>query len=446
MFKKVILKNYKSFESLEVDFTGVNKQPKKSVFIYGENGSGKSNIISAFSFLKTTFHTLKVLDIIDKLLNDKKSDDIDIRAFLEYKQRGLTNLLKDVKMINSTGNIELVYEFTVNNNDGIYKMVFNDNEIIEEELKFVLEKNLTTLFKIDDNVNINPKLIKDIKYLNELKTNIKKYFGKHTFMSIIYDELSKNNSTFMKEKINNRFNDVIHEFMDFSVLCNFSDGQEGHINQSKIFLKSLDKGTIGLNEIDILRASEEVLDDFFTSLYSDIKKVYYELKEEKNTIKYKLYFKKKISGETRNIPYDLESTGTIKILEIFTYLFKVLQGKTVLIDEIDSGIHDLLIVYLIKNVKREMSGQLIVTTHNTTLLKNLNPEDVYVLNIDSGGYKEINAINKYGDRIQKNHNLTDRYLGGIYGGVPIPGYLDLNGLVKRIEGKLGDDDGKKIHA
>ena len=51
MFTKIKLKNFRSFGEIEFDLTSKSGTPKNFAVIFGENGAGKSNLISAFGFL-----------------------------------------------------------------------------------------------------------------------------------------------------------------------------------------------------------------------------------------------------------------------------------------------------------------------------------------------------------------------------------------------------------
>ena len=64
MFTYVKLKNYKSLVDFEVDLTDSKNNPKKMVVIYGENGTGKTNFINAFSTLSETINTKIYKNII----------------------------------------------------------------------------------------------------------------------------------------------------------------------------------------------------------------------------------------------------------------------------------------------------------------------------------------------------------------------------------------------
>ena len=98
--------------------------------------------------------------------------------------------------------------------------------------------------------------------------------------------------------------------------------------------------------------------------------------------------------------------------------------ETVIIDEIDNGIHDLLMKNIIMSIKDEINGQLIITTHNTLLLEILPKECIYILSTDYEGNKNINTIKEYGIKIQKNHNARDLYFKGLFGGIPTTSYVD----------------------
>ena len=73
---------------------------------------------------------------------------------------------------------------------------------------------------------------------------------------------------------------------------------------------------------------------------------------------------------------------------------------------------------IIMSIKDEITGQLIITTHNTLLLEILPKEYIYILSTDYEGNKTINSIKDYEIKVQKNNNARDLYLKGIFGGIP----------------------------
>ena len=110
-----------------------------------------------------------------------------------------------------------------------------------------------------------------------------------------------------------------------------------------------------------------------------------------------------------------------------------MAGKTVFIDEIDSGIHDLLMKKVVEALEESINGQCIVTTHNTLLLELLPQKYIYIISSNIDGQKSINCISEYSLRTQQNNNMRNKYLRGDYEGVPYPGVIDFSDFLDEIE-------------
>ena len=56
------------------------------------------------------------------------------------------------------------------------------------------------------------------------------------------------------------------------------------------------------------------------------------------------------------------------------------EGSTAIIDELDTGIHELLVKSLVTSLYNNIKGQLIMTTHNTLLMESnlLQPKKSHV--------------------------------------------------------------------
>lgn len=70
MISYIKLKNFKSFSDVQLDLRGAHGFPKKVALIYGENGSGKSNLMLAPLFVSQTFETMRKddkLPVLDDL-------------------------------------------------------------------------------------------------------------------------------------------------------------------------------------------------------------------------------------------------------------------------------------------------------------------------------------------------------------------------------------------
>ena len=115
------------------------------------------------------------------------------------------------------------------------------------------------------------------------------------------------------------------------------------------------------------------------------------------------------------------------------YLISACEGQTVIIDELDTGIHDLLVKNLLECIIKYVKGQLIITTHNTMLIDSSIPnEDIYIFNADSKAFKELIAITDFDGRIHKNNSPMKKYLHGLYGGIPMFTDIDFDEILENL--------------
>ncbi|HEL9639729.1 TPA: ATP-binding protein, partial [Streptococcus suis] len=163
---------------------------------------------------------------------------------------------------------------------------------------------------------------------------------------------------------------------------------------------------------DKLLQTEEIIYNYFSAMYADIKDVRYVLDEESESIKYELIIYKNIGGELTEVPISLESNGTKKLLELLTVFLWAVDGRICVVDEIDTGIHDILMNNVLKSLSDCISGQLIFTTHDTALLKELLPSSAYFMSIDVNGNKEIRSGNFGDKKVSPNNNMEKMYLEG----------------------------------
>lgn len=117
---------------------------------------------------------------------------------------------------------------------------------------------------------------------------------------------------------------------------------------------------------------------------------------------------------------ETQSSGTLRLLTLVPAIYSAIkEGKTVVIDEIDNGIHPNLIKGLIKYFgKVDSNGQLIFTTHQTKLLNQqelLRPDEVWIMD-KKDGVTRMYSLNDF--KIHKTLSLENGYLDGRFGGTP----------------------------
>lgn len=87
------------------------------------------------------------------------------------------------------------------------------------------------------------------------------------------------------------------------------------------------------------------------------------------------------------------------------------------------------------NVLRSLSdcvnGQLIFTTHDTALLKEILPSSAYFITVDVRGNKKIRSGNETDKKVGVNNNMEKLYLEGFFKAVPEPFDMDFNELFSK---------------
>ena len=442
MFTYVELENFKSFGKIKFDFKKTKNEFKKFVAIYGENGSGKSNFVSTIELLSQLLTSFSNRDYRLRQIQSMANDETQKQELVNQIISGKINIgdvyvnLKKYRMLNCSEPTKITYGFLINGIEGYYSISFNDDYIINEELYYMNSKQRGVLFNIskEDNikVKISPTLFNDDKFEKELNNQIEMFWGKYTFLSILLGEKKDKNIEYINNTISHHLLNVINSFMHIFVLC--KDSPYSHIQiitGPNVKIRNLSRVHVDPNNKNHyihLKKMEKIIKDFYTQAYSDIVDIYYDLNtsfsNNDNMEEYVLYVKKIIAGKTRVIPFGLESSGTQSVLSVLRAIIEAIDGNTVIYDEIDNGIHDLLMKNALISLQEEIKGQLIITTHNTLLLEGIDSKSAYVIYTDYDGNKEARCFDDYDVRIQTSNNQRRLYLNGVFGGIPYSSEID----------------------
>lgn len=443
MFTSIKLKNYKSFGDVQMNLLKKN-EPKKIVLLYGENGSGKSNFASAFLTLSDSLRTMSANEYVHKILEENDLSEMDeigkekLFDVLSNNFKDMDHIIKECKTIESKDNMCLEFEFNLREVTGSYYIEMDDDGVVLEKLYYLIDKKRGYHYEIEKQkeVSLNPKVFINQDYYLEIKEKIEKYWGKHSLLGILCNEGETSNAKYLEKRLSPNLMTVIKFFKQITCQLRINNGKRSRIGASHEIFFKLQKGIISEKELNELKSVEKFLNEIFTNLYSDIKQVYYDIKKDNEKVKYNLFCDKLISGKWRKIDFKMESTGTLNLLSLIPDLYEAVKGRTVIIDEFDLGIHDLLLKNLLISVNEYIEGQLIVTTHNTLLMETgLDTASLYFISVDENGNKEIRCLLDYDKRTHPNNNIRSLYLKGMYNGIPIPNDLDFDEL-KAI---LGDD-------
>lgn len=370
MILNFAIEGFTSFnERQEISFTAFNKQrikntkyeenyvlespfrECKSIFFFGNNAVGKTNVILALSTLRYILNTGKFPDP---------------RWFNWY------NTQMGFELVVSKGRDYYEYRIKIN----------RDGYIVSEALL----KNEENIFTFDSNFLQSELLDNKIEEIYSIRSTSPVLLKLKDFIHKEYDEFME-----AVKKISVVITNS-YDLDDKGLRYEFSEITKQKIETNKALALEL------LQQID--------------SSIVDISFKLYDLEEKTYEIYLHRYSRRENNNIKQNIAD--ESSGVKKIVSLLAKLLSIYDGETLVIDELDSSIstRSLMLIYnnMINN-GRNRSGQLIVSTHNLELL-NLDlfaPEQIYILSKNDCLSTEINSLADF-DLRSSNKRLAVKFL------------------------------------
>lgn len=443
MFTKVRLKNFRSFDDIEFDLTEKNDSPKNLAIIYGENGAGKSNLMSAFVLLNELLQTMNLRDAYEELLsqktifNDEKYEQV-LRQKILDEIRDMKAIIDDCRLTGSEDPILAEYEFQIGDHKGKYTVELGSDEIIHERLEYLLNKRRGIYFECSESgIMINKTVVKKSDLLSDIKDSAKRFWGKHSLLAIIAYELNDKSNSYGRENISENFNDVLSEMIMLSCYVKIGSRYWSQLFAPLQVLSNPIHGSISLDKESQLDLAETVFTSFFSAINSDILKVFYKKRITEKRINYELFFEKIVAGLPRDISFSRESTGNHQLIQLLCYLLTACMGGTIVIDEADSGIHDVLCKKILQEISPYISGQIIMTTHNSLLMEStFSHSATYFISENNQGQTVIRSVADYEKRTFLNNNIRNKYINNEYGGLPIVKEIAFSKLIELISEAL----------
>ena len=437
MITYVELKNFKSFKNTRFDFRKGKKSYKKFVAIYGENGSGKSNFVDSLSFLRLSLESFHMVDPeqLQQIQKTAPLPDKLVAALTKSDLLSFRKVMANHRMIACTEPTTIELGFVFNNHAGYYLLSFEEG-VVGEKLYYFTGKQSGVMFDLsikDGQISTSfcGSFFNTREAERELKTLIDQYWGKHSLLSILHNEREIKNTEYInKSYLPNVFEPInMILFLTAKHSMGSLKAQNANVNYKGVIDNPME-GLIASAHEQALDQTERILNGFFTQAYSDIKQVFYQKNPEGPNLHYRLFVQKMIGGQIRSINFLEESEGTKRILFMINDLLGACQGGTIALDEIDTGVHDLLLKTMLESIDDWIDGQLIITTHNTYLLETLRPQSIYVINVDYLGNKEVHCLDEYD--IHGTNNVRTMYIKGLFGGVPVVDEIEYGEIVEEL--------------
>jgi hypothetical protein len=361
----------------------------KSAFLFGANGSGKSNFIYAVEYMKTL--VLAELRTQSKMMSD-------INKFLFSENSDKVSSLFEVEFISN--DVVYVYNFEILNGE-----VNSENLYKKTQRKTPVFTRTSPDFK-------DISLTKDMDNVKELTQNTRRD------TLFLYWANGGNNEIAMR----------VYRWFEKMQIFNTKDMRPS-VDDTVLYM---DKNKAGkANVLDLLQKADINIVDFHIKNPDHAAYV----KKSNNlvlvssadsysiAILHNFYDENWQKSKGLFTSFDIESAGTVKLFEIAGPIINALEnGNVIFIDEIDSRLHPMLVRFLVMMFnsigKNQKNAQLICNTHDILLLdEEIRRDQIYFADKDEYGRSTLYSLTDF-KGVRKDSKLLKQYLLGVYGATP----------------------------
>lgn len=383
--------------------------------IYGANGAGKSNLLSALGLLGTM------------VLNDGL-EVVTIHGELPFKF--------DEGCINKPSGLAI--EFYYNQHIYYYHIEFNRERIFLEELYLSGKTKDVKLFvRQDSSIEWNGDYFAkgfNLQFVDGLERLVRPDMMVLPFMGKYYpDEMplvSEAYSWFVDKlevirpgtlthiipqmfDSNARFSELVNSLMPelktgiSRLTVRKEELKEENVKGNDMLLRLIKQARLYPGEPQVMNVSGEV-----ANVVCENGKVY---------LKTLVAIHQTVDGKEVDMSFVNESDGTRRLIDYMPLFYAVTNEDNVyVVDEIERSIHPILIKSIVEKLSRSenASGQLIFTTHESGLLDQdiFRPDEIWFAQKDAEQATQLYPLSDF--NIHKTANIENGYLNGRYGGIP----------------------------
>ncbi len=374
MITSVEIKNYRSINEIKVNFEKAkykyleeniyNEKIVNPIAFYGTNGSGKSTFLNAIS------------EIISLLVQDSNNLHplFPNALIIEDYAKEYRNKRQSEKFYDELKSYIKIF-FDINKDEYEYLLETCASGYITKEY---LKVNHELLFERKRNKS---------NFLNEEAK-------KHEASLYPYLRNLANN-----ESIDNKF---IKKAYDYLSSIAFVDANKHHFYTKSTIEKSyldmvVDKS---LSVKEILKKYKEFPLYDITSTNEPLGKKNYYVNIDIN------------NSQNMVLPLSQISDGMLNTSVLLSIILSLPENATLIVDEIEDTLHPLTILDFFKVVK-ERNIQLIFSSHNTFILQQLRPDQIFFANW-SKGYSSYKKLSDIYPNIREINNIEKMYLSNLF--------------------------------
>ncbi len=405
--KQIEVKNIKNVKkgNLKTNTDFENMNSADIIGFYGQNGSGKTAMVEAFSILKSLLTTSELPEKSEHLL-------LYGQEFIELHFEFL--------VFNRFGEYTVRYESKLNIHDERLKVV---REVIAYKENQPQKRFKEVVLKDQNNISIRKKPIKSIAEELRLKVMVSNEMSLANHTGLIFrNELKEVFEKVLTEEEFEIIKNLVVDFnKDYHVIDNELNGLilANIVMPFSIHLKNI-RGKIpyGLNEPMLLSKPvyetiekvvsqiNVVIQRLIPGLQVMVNPIHIETTEEgEEGVRFEFLSNK--NGVI--LPLRCESAGVLKLISILSTLIAVYNNPNacVVIDELDSGVFEYLLGEILEVLDANGKGQLFFTSHNLRVLEVLNNKNLWFTTMnDENRFIQLKGIKKLS-------NARDVYLRAV---------------------------------
>ena len=395
MLSQFTVKNYKSIRdelTFDMQAVAISEHPVHLIkdtdgeeylpvaAIYGPNGGGKSNVLEAFQVLVA-----------------KVTRPLYVATSSSEQELALRRIpVVPFMFSDDTRNAPTEFEVFFRTETSEYRYILHvqDEQVIFEQLDRVKKDTArkSALFERNNGTITLKGVLGSLKVGDGVSNSIPLL----SYLGITYSE-----------------NDVIKEVMDWFVNKVSFLNYGNPFQEARIFVdQSEDSKKLGLK---IIKEMDLDIDDFRIE------------KEENNRIE--IYTRHIVDGKDVELKLNEESSGTRKIFGLLPFVANsIVNGRTLIIDELDAKIHPIVLKYIIElfsdKEKNRHGAQLIFTSHDLSTMNNevFRRDEIWFVakgrSQNSKLYSLVEFKNDKGESVRKDAKYDKQYLEGKYGADP----------------------------